>query len=62
MFKQKRDAPKVDGFGPILGPIYPWKNKNIVKKQNLARNYILMTIKQHKYQTPDKSQNSYKIN
>ena len=39
-----------------LGPIYYWKT------QNFPWNRILMTIKQHKYQVPDKSHYPYKIN
>ena len=42
--------------------IYPWKTQNIAKKQNFPRNYILMTIKYHKSQVSDNSQNYYKIN
>ena len=38
VFKQKWGAPKVDGFGPFLGPIYHWKTQNIAKKQNFPRN------------------------
>ena len=29
---RKQDVPKVDGFGPFLGLIYPWKTQNIAKK------------------------------
>ena len=54
MFKQKRDVPTVEGFGPFLGSIYPW---NIAKIQNFPWDYEC-----HKYQVPDKSQNSYKTN
>ena len=62
MFKRKRYVLKVEGLGPFLGPIYYWKCQNIAKNQNFPWNYILMTIKQHKYQVPDKSEKSYKIN
>ena len=37
MFKWKRDVPKVDGFGPFLGPISPQKTQNIPKKQNFIQ-------------------------
>ena len=33
MFKRKQEVPKVDGFGPFLGPISPQKTENIVKNQ-----------------------------
>ena len=62
MLKQKQDVPKVDGFGPFLGLISPQKTQNIAKTQTFLRNYILMTIKWRKFQVPDKSYNSYKIN
>ena len=45
---RKQDVPKVDGFGPFLGLIYPWKTQNIAKKQSFPTNYILMIIKKHK--------------
>ena len=59
---RKQDVPKVDGFGPFLGLIYPWEPKVLPKKQSFPRNCILMTIKWHKSQVSEKSQNSYKIN
>ena len=62
MFKRKQDVPKVDGFALFLDLIYPQKTQNIAKNQNFPRNYILMTIKQQKYQVPDKLQSSYKVN
>ena len=62
MFNQKQDEPKVDDFRPFLDPIYPRKPKILPKTKIFSRTYILMTIKQHKSQVPDKSQNSYKIN
>ena len=34
MFKRKQDVPKIDGFGPVLGPIYFQKTQNIAKNQN----------------------------
>ena len=52
--------PKVFSFGPVLGPIYPWKTQNISKNQNFDRNCILRTITWHKSQPPDKLENSYK--
>ena len=41
---------------------YPRKTKNIAKKQSFPRTYRLSTIKLHKFQVPQKSQNSYIIN
>ena len=60
MFKGKWDVPKIDGFGPFLGPIYSQKTQNIPKNQN-----FFQKLNPHVYQiiqVPDKSQNSYKIN
>ena len=59
-FSRPQDSFKIWDFGPILGPIYSRKTKNIAKKQHLTKNYIFKTIKLHKSQVPDKSQNSYK--
>ena len=48
-------------FWSILGPIYPRENKNITKNQHFPKNCILTTMKSHKFQVLQKSQNSYKI-
>ena len=34
---RKQDVPKVDGFGPFLGLIYPWKTQNIGKKTTFSQ-------------------------
>ena len=38
----------------------PQKTENTAKNQNFPRNCILRTVKWHKFQVPDKLQNSYK--
>ena len=48
-------------FWSIFGLNLPREKKNIAKNQTFRRNYILRTIRRHKFQVPDKSQNSYKI-
>ena len=62
MFKQKRDVPKVDGFGPFLGPIFPPKTQNIAKIQIFSQKLHPYDYHINKSQVPDKSQNSHKIN
>ena len=59
-FKHKWDVPKVFIFWPFLGPIYPRKTNYFDKNQIFPRNYNLSTIRWHKSQVPDKSENSYK--
>ena len=34
MFNRKQDVPKVDNFGPFLGPIYSQETQNTVKNQS----------------------------
>ena len=45
VLRQKRDVPKVYGFGPFLGSIYPRKMQNIAKDKDFPKNYILRAIK-----------------
>ena len=44
MFNQKQDAPKVDDFGPLSGPIY------LQKTQNIAKNQIFQKLHPYDYQ------------
>ena len=40
-FWLKWNAAKVYTFGPVWGPIYCWKTKNIAKNQDFCKNCIL---------------------
>ena len=54
--------PKLMTLAHFWAQFTPRKPKRLPKTKIFSRNYILMTIKKHKSQVPDKSQNSYKIN
>ena len=48
-------------FCSIWDLMYRWKTKNIAKKQNFYKNYILRNIKKRKSLVPEKSRNSSKM-